>query len=103
MPIAGTVSDLYVTLRPAPRDSTVPAGYTFEILKNNLPTSVKCVVTGAATSCTPLDNSTAEFSAGDAISVRSIPFTARDPFDTKDVDPIAYGRVHWTVKLAPAP
>ena len=65
IPIGGTLSNFYASWEAAPGGTK---NVTLTVRKNGADTSVKCTITGAATSCSDTTNSVT-FSAGDRISI----------------------------------
>jgi len=72
MPVAGTLSNLYVRLDGTAGAAASGRSYTFTVRKNTADTAVTCTILETATSCSDATNSVA-FSAGDLISVKSVP------------------------------
>ncbi len=91
MPVAGTLSNLYVRLDGAAGAAGSGRSYTFTVRKNGTTdTAVTCTVLETATLCSDTTNS-ATFSAGDLISIKS------DPSATA---PTARA-MRWSAKFAP--
>jgi len=88
LPVAGTVSDFYVTLDGSPGNNR---WYTFVVRKNGADTSVTCTISGTDTTGFDLTNSVS-FAAGDYISIMSTPSAANPT-----------GRsMLWTAKFSPS-
>ncbi|HWO41311.1 MAG TPA: hypothetical protein VNO43_05865, partial [Candidatus Eisenbacteria bacterium] len=86
LPFNGTLSDFYVRLSGSPGGAT---SYSFTVRINGADTTLACTVSGAATSCSDTANSV-QFSAGDLVSVKSVP--SGSPSSRA---------MRWTAKLAP--
>jgi hypothetical protein len=87
MPMAGTVSNFYVTLDGSPGNNN---WYTFVICKNGIDTPVTCTISGMDTLGSDITNSVS-FAAGDYISIRVTPTS----------NPTVRSMC-WTAKLIPS-
>jgi FlaG/FlaF family flagellin (archaellin) len=88
MPVAGTVSNFYVTLNGSPG---INHWFTFVVRKNGADTPVTCTISGTDTTGFDLNNSVS-FAAGDYISIMSTPSAANPT-----------GRsMLWTAKFSPS-
>jgi hypothetical protein len=87
VPMAGTLSEFYVTLNGSPGSGR---GYTFVVRKNGVNTLVTCTISGTATTGSDVTNSVS-FAAGDKISIRVTPVN----------NPTARS-MSWTAKFSPA-
>lgn len=75
MPVAGTVSNLFVRLNAAPGTGGDAAtdSFTFTVRKNQTGTSITCTITGTTdTTCSDTTNSET-FAQGDLISIETTP------------------------------
>jgi len=88
MPVAGTLSNFYVTLNGSPGSNR---WYTFVVHKNGADTPVTCTIAGTNTTGSDLTNSVS-FAAGDYISIMSTPSAANPT-----------GRLMlWTAQFSPS-
>ncbi len=69
MPLAGTISNFYVSISAAPGTGN---SYTFNVLNNGVATGITCTIAGSATSGNDTSN-TELYAAGENISVEVIP------------------------------
>jgi hypothetical protein len=89
VPVAGTLSLLYVRIDGTAGTAGSGRSYTVTIRLNGTDTSVSCVILDTATSCSDLSNSVT-FAAGDLISVVAVPSA---------VNPIAR-TMRWTARFS---
>jgi hypothetical protein len=90
LPVAGTLSNLYIRLSAAA--GAAGASYTFTVRKNSAATSVTTTITATATNGSDLVNSVA-FAAGDTFSIQATP-SVTQPTDNLDV--------WWTARFVPS-
>ncbi|MGD1118325.1 MAG: hypothetical protein ABR886_02420 [Dehalococcoidales bacterium] len=88
MPVAGTLSNFYVTLNGSPGTNH---WYTFVVRKNGADTTVTCTISGTNTTGSDLTHSVS-FTAGDYISIMSTPSAA---------NPTAR-QMLWTAQFSPS-
>jgi hypothetical protein len=90
MPVAGTISDLRVSLSTDPGSSSAPADtYRFTVQKNGVATTLTCDVVANSTTCADDTHTDNTWVAGDLISIHALPVNG------PSAEPVA----NWSLKF----